>query len=314
MATEAGSAGALILKSVTTFMRSRDVEAFRAAAQRFGAHILVRRTNPASLSYVGQRGYMPKPIDCKVKTADRDVVLASGKIVKCAGLVVNPTLPKFEQAFASAKKREKALKEWSAFNAKHGVTALDVERAVSSAGSGLAKSAGSTYLQGGSVRGLVIQGDRGGVYFMDIFEDSPHFGCLKFSPLALYADAKNLQADSLRELSFRKDACYLHGDYDVYDVVKAAPTAPAAQVRIQKLHGEKNYFRGNFGEIQDYLNRRIGTPMVQHGDQASYAQSDEDAVDVFWANGLLGSIEWKEISQIDAFYEREVRPNVRRIS
>jgi len=53
-------------------MRSQDKAIFLEAARQFQIWILVRRTNRASLEYVGRPGYTPKRIDCKVKTADID--------------------------------------------------------------------------------------------------------------------------------------------------------------------------------------------------------------------------------------------------
>lgn len=64
-------------------MRTEDLEVFRAAAVEFKCWLLVRDTNESSLKYVGQAGYVPKPIDCKAKTANR-----AGHPL--AGLVVDP--------------------------------------------------------------------------------------------------------------------------------------------------------------------------------------------------------------------------------
>ncbi|MCC6512079.1 MAG: hypothetical protein IT423_23480 [Pirellulaceae bacterium] len=85
-------------------MRSVDKAVFLQAAREMNLWILVRRTNPASLEYIGRVGYTPKPIDCKAKTADLNVGLCNS-----AGLVVDPTVQ--PQAF-SPSKREKALDEW----------------------------------------------------------------------------------------------------------------------------------------------------------------------------------------------------------
>lgn len=65
-------------------MRPQDKTVFLEAARFFQSWILVRRTNPASLQYIGMDGYTPKPIDCKAKTADIPH--------KLAGLVVDPRI------------------------------------------------------------------------------------------------------------------------------------------------------------------------------------------------------------------------------
>jgi hypothetical protein len=69
------------------YMRPQDKVVFLDAARHFHSWILVRRTNPASLPYVGLPGYSPKRIDCKAKTADLDV-----PPWKLAGLVIDPNL------------------------------------------------------------------------------------------------------------------------------------------------------------------------------------------------------------------------------
>src|SRR5207237_806375 len=73
------------------FIRPRDINAFTAAAKVYKVYILVRRTNPASLKYIGMPGFTPKPLDCKPKTADADIVI-DGRRRETAGLVVDPTL------------------------------------------------------------------------------------------------------------------------------------------------------------------------------------------------------------------------------
>jgi hypothetical protein len=54
-------------------MRPRDEMVSQEAARHFQAWMLVRRTNVASLPYIGRPGYVPNRIDCKAKTADQDV-------------------------------------------------------------------------------------------------------------------------------------------------------------------------------------------------------------------------------------------------
>lgn len=88
-------------------MRREDRAVFSEAARHFNYWILVRRTNPDSLRYVGEPGYYPKPIDCKAKTADFDV----GEY-RLAGLVADPTL--HPRAFSPAK-LPKAQKIWEEF-------------------------------------------------------------------------------------------------------------------------------------------------------------------------------------------------------
>jgi len=83
---------------VTNDIRPEDQAVFAAAAFQIGVYILVRGTNEESLKYVQDPRFVPKPIDCKMKTADKGDL---------AGLVVDPVIN--SKAF-SEKRREKALK------------------------------------------------------------------------------------------------------------------------------------------------------------------------------------------------------------
>jgi hypothetical protein len=62
-------------------IRVQDQAVFAAAALQIGVYILVRGTNEASLKYIPDPLFIPKPIDCKAKTADKGAL---------AGLVVDP--------------------------------------------------------------------------------------------------------------------------------------------------------------------------------------------------------------------------------
>jgi hypothetical protein len=62
-------------------IRPQDQDVFAAAAVQVGVYILVRGTNEASLDYIPDPLFIPKPIDCKAKTADKGDL---------AGLVVDP--------------------------------------------------------------------------------------------------------------------------------------------------------------------------------------------------------------------------------
>ena len=52
-------------------LRPEDEDAFAAAALEIGGCILVRGTNETSLKSIPDRLCIPKPIDCKAKTADQ---------------------------------------------------------------------------------------------------------------------------------------------------------------------------------------------------------------------------------------------------
>lgn len=64
-------------------MRPSHKKIFEKAAKKFNCEIAVRPSNAASEQYIGSRGYKPKPIQCKAKTAKKG---------PNAGLVVSPFL------------------------------------------------------------------------------------------------------------------------------------------------------------------------------------------------------------------------------
>jgi hypothetical protein len=86
-------------------MRPKDRPLFSQVANALQAWILVRGTNAASLEYIGRSGYVPKPIECKAKTADAEKH-------SLVGLVVDPTIE--PQAFSDSR-LAKALSAWEDF-------------------------------------------------------------------------------------------------------------------------------------------------------------------------------------------------------
>jgi hypothetical protein len=192
-------------------MRPQDKQVFLAAARHFHSWILVRRTNPASLAYVGLAGFTPKRIDCKAKTADLDI-----PPYKLAGLVVDPNV--HPRAFRSGK-AEKAKKYW-----------LEMKPLI------------------------------GTIYTVDMDLRSKHYGCLKLQ------------------------GSYVHGDYDLYDIIDInQPQRNLAAV--ETMLGQPHRRGANVLRVQEFINSRIGTAMIQHGGEAQYADHSEQAIDAFGPNG-----------------------------
>jgi hypothetical protein len=105
-------------------MRPIDVKAFHDEAASQKAYILLRKPNPAARKYIGKPGFAPKPVDCRLKTADQDFVhLKFGHNVTAGGLVVNPTLEGFDKAFKSKKSHAAAVKLWDEFRSHVAETA-----------------------------------------------------------------------------------------------------------------------------------------------------------------------------------------------
>ncbi len=103
-------------EDIHQFMRPADVNIFRTYSQEKGLFILVRRTNPLSIQYIGKPGFVPKPLKCKPKTAKSNAcfIRPDGEKIssKCGGLVVNPRILKW-YAFNNDKREwVKAKNTW----------------------------------------------------------------------------------------------------------------------------------------------------------------------------------------------------------
>jgi len=206
--------------------------AFRWAAKQSGCAILLRRTNPLSLPYIGKANYLPKPISCKTKTADRN-----GRY-QVAGLVVNPTIHGSE-VFSSTDKHHQSLRFWK-----------KMEHA------GLSNE----------------------LYKTDLDKSSKHYGCLMLRSQASYS--------------------YIHGDYDLYDVVDMqSPHLNSAF--LSRLDGSDHNYGPEFKRVKDLLNQKFAsvcgrkTDMIQHGSEAKFARLDkgdndlrniygDEPIDIFW--------------------------------
>lgn len=279
-----------ISASVYDYIRRQDFDAFVAGAKKFNVHILVRRTNPASLKFIGQNGYSPKPVDCKVKTADKDVMLSSGEMVKCAGLVVDPMIPGFDKAF-SERKYAAAKTEWLKFALAHGVwnSSLYSGSIAGTADDRHNIHSGETYRKGyskASVDGKTVKTPhRGGVFLVQLERQHAHFGCLMFCPI----DVDHFPDDpdeGTRPLASRETNKFLHGDYDLFGVVpRDAPEL--RQVEEAILFGKKNIYTTNTKELALFLNNAFKAEMIQHGAQenAPMRLDEDEHLDVFWADG-----------------------------
>ncbi len=100
----------------------------------------------------------------------------------------------------------------------------------------------------------------GQVYKTDQDPNSKHYGCL------------------------RLDGNYIHGDYDLYDIIDITQ-AHRNLAAVETLLGQPHRRGAMLLPVQRYINERIGSPMVQHGGEAQYADHSEQAIDAFGPNG-----------------------------
>jgi hypothetical protein len=220
------------------YMRPNDVKAFLEGAANFHVWILLRASNPEAKQYIGVPGYRPKRLDCKAKTAKRNVNLPGGLgEKKTAGLVVNPTIPGMAAAFDDL---DEALETWSGFKDK-----CDIPK----------PGALTPYFPGGK--------------FYSVQMDPSHerYGCVIFS-----------------DISNRAHASYIHSDYDLYGIVPEKD--PTANVRVVETRLDEKHSRSQeFFDLQHYLNKRMGVPMILHGAQETYKEDWDDKLDVFCPDG-----------------------------
>lgn len=248
-------------------IRAEDAQAFSAVAVMTECAILVRSTNPRSLRYIGVKGYVPKPIDCKAKTAKQDGT--KGRCwLDCAGLVVDPGLVG-DLVFDG--KHAQARKEWAAFIGANRPCRL---------GNGVE---------------IFRRADGKGFYAVDLADPDvagSRHGCLLVSRQEAPADFDTRSRHSRRWIE--RHMSYLHGDYDLFAILDQGDfdrdQGPRqSHVRSEQVMGTENRFTGRTHEIQQLLNSAIGCDMVQHGEQAALSLSVDDiyVFDSFGGKWLL---------------------------
>ena len=259
-------------------MRGIDLRTFLRAAQTFNVIILVRQTNADSLKYIGKPGYYPKPAACKAKTADKNVsakVLVQGRpqtrTYDVAGLVVHPG---FQPAAYKDGKAGKAHDYWD--NTMH---------VLSPSLMGMGRKVDPNNPNTWSMWGIERQGVHAPnwMWRVDINPSSKHFGCLQLLKRA------------------HADWCYIHGDYDLKDVIVARD--PITKIHndadTSKLDGVPNktpvllharnippaFYGREFEFIKTWLNLQMGVEMVQHGAEAQFAWHGDEAITVAHPDG-----------------------------
>ncbi len=95
-----------------------------------------------------------------------------------------------------------------------------------------------------------------------------HFGCLMYSPSGMPADCK-----------------FIHGDYDLYGLVKAAKPRPNLPSDTASDLGTPIKYGPIYEGMREHLNRHFGTPMIQHGSQDTYTGFTDEKIDIFLPNG-----------------------------
>jgi hypothetical protein len=244
----------------TTGMRAKDLRIFCMIARKYNVYLLIRHTNEASLQYVGKPGYYPKPASIKAKTADIDpppFQFKSGGHArtvqhKIAGLVPHPD---FQPDVFMGAKLAKARHCW--------YDTLDV---LHGAGVNIPATTPDTWSMWGKEH---ASGRSGWRWKVDVDPASPHFGCLQIA------------RDSI-------GWSYLHGDYDLKDVVVKGHETYNER-NEGKHQGAKNFtplLPGlEFETVRRELNEAMGVDMVQHGAEAQFAWHGDEPITVVSPDG-----------------------------
>ena len=261
---------------------------FSRVARHLRLWVLVRWTNSKSIQWIGNKHpryrYIPKPIDCKPKTADRD----SGS-KKVAGLVIDPTV--HPDAFEKASKQEGAPKEWKKFLAEQGVqdsadlTILNPKRStvplrkiheLGAVRHILDTRGVSDHRILANIPKLAPSSDGHRVYDVDRDPGSDHYGCL------------------------RLNGAYLFGDYDLKDLI--SENDPRCNTAFKgELFGQRHMVNPHYEPFRTLVNDAIDIPMIQHAPSAQFTDHDpEDKIEAFGPGGQASTL--LDLEQVELWY------------
>lgn len=253
-------------------MRGKDVKAFMMVARQFGVIILVRKTNDASLKYIGVPGYYPKPIFIKAKTADKDVASTTGSTnYSISGLVCHPGL--HPAAYEEAKQK-KAKDCWL-----HTLELLDP----SLVNKGVDPQKPESWKPMGMDRACANAPQW--QWRIDINPDSKHFGCLQLKKQTI-------------------PWSYVHGDYDLKDVIILGRESEN-KASAGKVFGVNNVTPELYGvvfeRIRQELNLQVGAEVVQHGAEAQFAWHGDEPILAIYPDFTLVNL--TSATTVQAWYE-----------
>lgn len=106
-------------------------------------------------------------------------------------------------------------------------------------------------------------------YAVQLDRNHKHFGCVMFSSNSLLNAGK-----------------YIHGDYDLYDIVPVENSKENI-VYTEKRHDFPHNRGKRFFDVQHFLNRNMGVPLVLHGSQAKFKSHTNEAIDIFCPDGKV---------------------------
>ena len=262
------------------YMRLQDAKAFAHTAWWHHVYLLVRRSNPKSIRFIGRAGFTPKPADCKAKTAKYAFHHAGlGRALDVAGLVCDPTLPEFRKAYGEFY--DGAVKTWNKF-LPHLREAYDET--------------------GQQTRHYITDGR----FFVDRRLDSPTYGVVFQTDSGLVTAGKAIHGDY--DLYGIVPADNPSVNVALTEEHPASPVhrynIPRNQLpdelRVPNCRGRK------FTDVQMMLNRMMGVPMVLHGAQEKFSTDTDDDLDVFLPDGEHALV-LKGAYEIEQFYAHDLK-------
>jgi len=101
---------------------------------------------------------------------------------------------------------------------------------------------------------------QGSDYKVDLDKKSKHYGCVQYH------------------------GKYLHGDYDLYDIIVVGHEQANLTV-VGTRDGAPDFRTARQFPIEDFVNERIGVEMVHHGGQFQFSEHTNDLVEIFSPKG-----------------------------
>jgi hypothetical protein len=122
----------------------------------------------------------------------------------------------------------------------------------------------------------------------NVFKPGKHQEVLKcwsdMQPLSATPYAVDTNTKSRHYGCVQLRGSYVHGDYDLYDIIDVTQ-ARRNLAAVDTLLGQPHRRGPNVLRVQEFINSRIGSQMIQHGGQAQYADHSQQAIDAFGPGG-----------------------------